>query len=71
MPRVMNKAIWPYQVTMKDLGENVDPRRKWMGEHLYHGGHYEPNWYVLEGFREHTYCFKDEKEYLHFLLVWQ
>jgi hypothetical protein len=71
MPRVMNKNFWPHQVTMKDLGEDPDPREEWMKEKLYHGGHYEPNWYILRGYTKNTYCFKDEKEFLHFLLIWQ
>jgi len=71
MPRVMNKSIWPFQVTMKDLNVDPDPREEWMREHLYHGGYYEPKWYVVSGMTTNTYCFQDEKEYLHFLLVWQ
>jgi hypothetical protein len=56
---------------MKDLGEDPDPRVEWMREKLYHGGYYEPKWHVVPGYVENTYCFQDEKEYLHFLLVWQ
>jgi hypothetical protein len=68
MPRVLNKSIWPYQVfiergDIKEFGKRV----QWLKDNLYHGGYYEPKWYV----NGDTYCFQDEKEYLHFLLVWQ
>ena len=39
----------------------------WCFKNLYHGGHYEPNWYT-NGYE--TIYFKDEKEYLMFLLKW-
>lgn len=38
----------------------------WCSDTLYHGGHYEPNWWV-EG---NTFYFRDEKEYTMFLLRW-
>lgn len=68
MPRVMNKAVWPYQTTIKVHSENTyADAEKWCKQNLYHGGYYEPNWYR----NNDTFCFRDEKEYLHFLLVWQ
>jgi hypothetical protein len=39
---------------------------KWCEDNLYHGGHYEPNWYA----QYPTFYFKDEKEYILFLLRW-
>jgi hypothetical protein len=66
MPRVMNKAIWPHQVTMEYLDEDPDPRQDWLEEKLP-----KKNWYIKDGMYEGTYCFKDEKEFLHFLLIWQ
>ena len=67
MPRVMNKAIWPYQVKIdrgdiKEFGERV----QWLKDNLYHGGHYEPNW----GFQWPSFYFTDEKEFTLFLLRW-
>lgn len=56
---------------MHRLEKSSDPREKWMKKHLYHGGYYEPKWYIVPGLIENTYCFQDEKEYLHFLLVWE
>ena len=38
----------------------------WCMKNLYHGGHYEPNWYAVFPF----IYFKDEKEYAVFLLRW-
>ena len=66
--RVTNKSIWPYQITMPPCDiETWQKRKNWMGENLYHGGHYEPKWYI----NGDTYCFQDEKEYLYFRLVWE
>ncbi len=66
--RVMNKKIWPYQIKLDNGDTEVFANRlRWLKENLYHGGYYEPKWYV----NGDTYCFQDEKEYLHFLLVWQ
>ena len=39
----------------------------WCMDNLYHGGHYEPNWFTNN--RETIY-FTDEKEYAWFLLRW-
>jgi hypothetical protein len=39
----------------------------WCIGNLYHGGHYEPNWYINQ---KDTFYFKDEKEYMLFLLRW-
>ena len=39
----------------------------WCMDNLYHGGHYEPNWY--SNWHETIY-FKDPKEYTLFLLRW-
>lgn len=65
MPRVLNKDIWPYQAKV-DSKDSYGEIEKWCRENLYHGGYYEPNWYRVSD----TFCFKDEKEYLHFMLVW-
>ena len=67
MTRIMNKSIWPYQYTMPPCDiETYKERKKWMMENLYHGGYYEPKWYI----NGDTYCFQDEKEMLHFMLRW-
>jgi hypothetical protein len=39
----------------------------WCMDNLYHGGHYEPNWY--SNWHETIY-FRDPKEYTLFLLKW-
>ena len=39
----------------------------WCYMNLYHGGHYEPNWYT-NGYE--TIYFKDPKEYTLFCLRW-
>ena len=39
----------------------------WCMDNLYHGGHYEPNWYTNH---HETIYFKDKKEYAWFLLRW-
>lgn len=39
---------------------------RWCMDNLYHGGHYEPNWYT----GPETFYFSDEKEYAWFLLRW-
>jgi hypothetical protein len=39
---------------------------EWCKNNLYHGGHYEPNWYA----EYPTFSFRDEKEYILFLLRW-
>jgi len=36
-------------------------------KNLYHGGHYEPNWYTNQ---RDTFYFTDPKEYTLFLLRW-
>ena len=65
--RVMNKKIWPYQVTLPPCTIEVwSERKNWMGENLYHGGYYEPKWYI----NGDTYCFQDEHEYTLFILRW-
>jgi hypothetical protein len=65
MTRVLNKHIWPYQAKV-DRKDSYGEIEKWCRENLYHGGYFEPNWYRVSN----TFCFKDEKEYLHFMLVW-
>ena len=40
---------------------------EWCYHNLYHGGHYEPNWYTNN---QDTFYFKDPKEYTLFLLRW-
>jgi len=39
----------------------------WCMENLYHGGHYEPNWFTNGN---DTFYFTDPKEYTLFLLRW-
>lgn len=43
-----------------------DKMIKWCRDNLYHGGHYEPNW----GVQYPTFYFKEEREYILFLLRW-
>ena len=38
----------------------------WCQENLYHGGHYEPDWWLTGN----TFYFRNEKEYTLFLLRW-
>ena len=38
----------------------------WCKHNLYHGGHYEPKWYLAYP----SFYFTDEKEYMLFLLRW-
>ncbi len=63
--RVMNKNIWPFQTRANG---NSDDIFRWCREKLYHGGHYEPNWYY--NIETNTWCFKDEKEFTLFCLRW-
>lgn len=39
---------------------------EWCYENLYHGGYYEPRWHH----QYPSFYFKDEKEYMLFLLKW-
>ncbi len=39
---------------------------QWCRDNLYHGGHYEPNWFA----QYPTFYFDDEQEYLMFVLRW-
>jgi hypothetical protein len=39
---------------------------KWCEENLYHGGHYEPNWYLRYPWIE----FDNEQDYVWFTLRW-
>lgn len=66
MPRYLNKKIWPHQITMKVLDEDPDPRSDWLEEKLE-----KTRWHVVSGMVSETYCFKEEKDMLYFLLVWQ
>lgn len=60
MPRIMNKAVWPFQKEVEFRGnEHSDTMYKWCEEKI-------PEWY-LNG---NTFCFKDEKEFLMFCLRW-
>jgi hypothetical protein len=58
--RIMNKAIWPFQVTIPfDDNEQSDSMYNWCKEKY-------QCWY-LNG---NTFCFQDEKEFLMFCLRW-
>ena len=63
--RVLNKSIWPHQTRVNG---NSDDIFIWCQQKLYHGGHYEPNWYY--NYETNTWCFKDEKEFTMFCLRW-
>jgi hypothetical protein len=45
---------------------NWDEKVAWCEENLYHGGHYEPSWYLRYPWIE----FDDEQEYAWFCLRW-
>jgi len=70
MPRHLNKNWWPHQVTIESskwpLTDDKDngwiQRRNWLREHL---GTMSGIYYI----NGDTYCFTDEKDMLHFLLV--
>lgn len=64
--RIMNKKLWPFQTQVRKGAS--DDIYIWCQQYLYHGGHYEPNWYYNSD--TNTWCFKDKKEYLMFLLKW-
>ena len=61
MPRIMNKAIWPFQVKVpfEDM-DHSDAMYNWCKEKV-------PQWY-LNG---DTFCFADEKQFLMFCLKWR
>lgn len=71
MPRHINKHWWPHQVTLSIKNKHDQPendqwisRQKWLRENtnILIGD------YLING---DTYCFTDEKDMLHFMLVWQ
>lgn len=67
--RVLNKKIWPYQITLPaNLIGNVDLRERWLAENMYEG--YPKRWHIT-GYKPLTYCFSDEQDYLIFILRWQ
>jgi len=51
-------GIWPMW--------NWDEKVAWCEENLYHGGHYEPNWYLRYPWIE----FDNEQDYVWFTLRW-
>lgn len=46
--------------------DQFDEMIVWCRKNLYHGGNYEPNWYASFPF----IYFKDERDYLLFVLRW-
>jgi hypothetical protein len=69
MPRHINKHWWPHQVTLSIEDKRGQPeneqwisRRTWLREHLGSMG----GIYYING---DTYCFTEEKDMVHFLLV--
>ena len=65
----MNKKWWPHQITIHTRNKHSDPdedqwasRQKWLREHA----HVMIGNYLING---DTYCFTDEKDMLHFMLV--
>ncbi len=61
MPRIMNKAIWPFQIEIPFTGnEQSDAMYNWCEEKY-------KNWYLCGN----TFCFQDEKEFLMFCLKWK
>lgn len=69
MPRHMNKQWWPHQVTIESKNRIMDDpewtkRKNWLRKNF----DTMVGVYYING---DTYCFTDEKDMLHFLLVWQ
>lgn len=67
MPRHMNKQWWPHQVTIESKNRIMDDpewtkRKNWLRKNL----DTMVGVYYING---DTYCFTDEKDMLHFMLV--
>lgn len=61
--RILNKSIWPYQITLKSVvSENRDPRLDWLSEKIP-----KERWYLVGPNR---YCFKKEQDAIMFSLRW-
>ena len=70
MPRHMNKQWWPHQVTIAVEERTVSDDSKWIERRNWLRNHTDSmiGVYYING---DTYCFTEEKDMLHFLLVWQ
>lgn len=68
MPRILNKKIWPHQVTLKPCELSEWAKRKdWLVTHLPENTKpREYRWYI----NGDTYGFKTETDLIHFTLVW-
>jgi hypothetical protein len=69
--RVLNKAVWPHQVTLdptflpdEEYGV-YDVRERWLRENMYEN--YPNRWHIV-GYKPLTYCFSDSNDYMMFLL---
>jgi hypothetical protein len=64
--RVLNKKLWPYQITLPRLispeNSSCDERYVWLRENIQY-----QDWYVTY---TPTFCFKKEVDYLLFVLRW-
>lgn len=68
MPRHMNKQWWPHQVTIAVEERTVSDDSKWVERRNWLRNHVDVmiGVYYINGA---TYCFTEEKDMLHFLLV--
>lgn len=65
MPRIMNKTIWPHQITFDPCDFDVWGNRKnWLRDNFSK----QPESYYING---DTYCFRNQRDLIHFSLVWQ
>lgn len=67
--RILNKKIWPYQITLPRLINpgllTWDERTDWLRDNLS-----KNDWYILGSSTHPQYYFKQEKDYLMFVLRW-
>ena len=70
MPRHLNKQWWPYQTTFEPTAYEPGHDSKWVERKKWLRDHLDTmiGIYYING---DTYCFTDEKDMLHFLLVHQ
>ena len=68
MPRHMNKQWWPYQTTIEITQQFMSDDTKWVERKNWLRKHGDTmiGLYYING---DTYCFTEEKDMLHFLLV--
>lgn len=64
----MNKKWWPHQTTFEPTAYEPEHDSKWAERNKWLNLHHDSlaGKYLINGY---TYCFTDEKDMLHFLLV--